>query len=499
MQGSGVAVGMLKLYNTLTKKIEEFKPLREGKVRAYFCGMTVQDEPHIGHARSFIAMDVVVRLLRYLGYKVRFIRNITDIDDKIIDKANSEGVSTFEIAERYIRKFYEASQKLKLLPPNVEPRATCHIIEIIDLVKRLVDKGYAYVAPNGDVYFDVSKYEEYGKLSGQKIEDLKKGARIEPGEYKRDPLDFALWKAAKPGEPSWPSPWGPGRPGWHIECSAMSIKYLGETFDIHGGGMDLVFPHHENEIAQSEAATGKPFARYWLHVGLVNMKGDKMSKSVGNVVRVLDLLKLYDGETIRYWAVSTHYRKPIDFSFDKLDAAEKALDKLYRYVFQLELTKEQNEDGDDISEVVKNFVRETRDRFINAMLDDINTPRAIGVLHEGIKFIDKHFDELNSSEKMEIAKIYRELGSILGILEQGFEERLEEKKSRGKEVSGLLPPNYREARGDIAPFIEILVAVRSKLRKEKQYHLADEIRERLRELGVILEDTKNGTKWKFAK
>ena len=494
----GVAVGMLKLYNTLTKKVEVFRPIRKNEVRAYFCGMTVQDEPHIGHARSFIVMDVLVRYLRYLGYKVFFVRNITDIDDKIIHKAQEEGITTFEVAERYIRKSMKAFDALKLLPPNVEPRATCHIIEIIELIKKLLDKGYAYVAPNGDVYYRVKKFKDYGKLSGQNIKDLEVGKRVEPGEYKEDPLDFALWKAAKPGEPSWPSPWGRGRPGWHIECSAMSMKYLGETFDIHGGGSDLIFPHHENEIAQSEAATGKKFANYWLHVGLVNFAGDKMSKSLGNVVKVLDLLQIYDHEVIRYWAISTHYRKPIEFSERAMNVAEKSLDKLYYWVFTLELESQNRENG-TVRENVESFIMSLEKDFREAMSDDLNTPKALGVLHLGLKFISEVFDKLNKEEMLTIVSVYRKLGSILGILEESLEERINEKIKRKRPMGEMLPKSYNVSSGkDVARFIDLIVDVRSKLRAEKKYDLADYIRDELRKLGIVLEDTKQGTKWSFA-
>jgi len=485
---------MLKLYNTLTKKIEEFKPLEDGVVKIYFCGMTVQDDPHIGHGRSFIVADVLVRLFKSLGYKVMYVRNITDVDDKIIKKALEENVSTQEIADRYIRRFLEAARKLDLIEPNVEPRATCHIHEIIDLIKRLIDKGLAYVTDKGDVYFDVQKFQEYGKLSGQTIDKLRAGARVEPGEGKKNPLDFALWKAAKPGEPKWPSPWGEGRPGWHIECSAMSMKYLGETFDIHGGGTDLIFPHHENEIAQSEGATGKPFARYWFHVGLVNFAGDKMSKSLGNVVRILELLKLYDAETIRYWAVSAHYRKPLDFSFESMDAAERSLDGLYRWIFYLENIDK--EDG-GISGQVQRYIEELRNEFLSAMLDDLNTPMALSVLHKGLEFIQKRYEEFNEAEAKLIAKTYRELGWVLGILQQTLEERIREKKERGKSVGALIP---KEAEGVLSEhsekLLELLINVRSDLRKRKIFDLADYIRDELRKLGIQLEDTKNGTIWR---
>lgn len=491
---NGVAVGMLRLYNTMSRSIEEFKPIEEGLVKIYFCGMTVQDEPHIGHARSFIVADVLVRLLQKLGYKVVYVRNITDVDDKIINKALEEGVPPQEIADRYIRKFLEAAGKLNLIEPNIEPRATCHIHEIIDLVKKLIEKGFAYVTDSGDVYFDVTRFKEYGKLSGQTLERLKAGARIEPGEEKKNPFDFALWKSAKPGEPSWPSPWGNGRPGWHIECSAMSMKYLGETFDIHGGGSDLIFPHHENEVAQSEGATGKPFARYWFHVGLVNFAGDKMSKSLGNVVRVLELLKIYEPETIRYWAISAHYRKPLDFSFESLDAAEKALDSIYRWVFYLESIKTAT---GPISSRIKDFVQKLKDDFFSELKDDLNTPNALAVLHSGLRELEDMIGKLNTREAEYIAKAYRELGWILGILQQSLEERIREKKVRNRPISTFLPPSEAiQVFEGADKFIDLLVQVRGKLREKKMYEIADYIRDELRKLGISLEDTRDGTIWK---
>ncbi len=486
---------MLRIYNTLTRKVEDFKPLEVGRVKIYFCGMTVQDEPHIGHARSFIAVDVLVRLLKYLGFKVLFIRNITDIDDKIIAKAQRENVSTPIIAERYIRAFLEVSKAIKLTPPDIEPRATCHITDIIELIESLINKGFAYVTPNGDVYFDVQKFKDYGKLSHQKIGSLQAGARIEPGEFKKNPLDFALWKASKPGEPGWPSPWGKGRPGWHIECSAMSMKYLGETFDIHGGGMDLIFPHHENEIAQSEAATGKPFARYWMHVGLVNLRGDKMSKSVGNIVKVRELLELYDAETIRYWAVSTHYRKPIDFDFEAMDAAERALDRLYKRVFELE--NRTGSSNENIRVKVSEFVSDLESEFIKALKDDLNTPKALAILHEKAKFVDENLDKFGEVEGKEIASAYRRLGSILGILEQDRERRIFEKRIRNRDVTSIVTGEGLVSKLERSrELIDLIVHVRSRLREMKKYELADYIRSELKKLGVVLEDTKEGTIWK---
>ncbi|MGQ4893618.1 MAG: cysteine--tRNA ligase [Candidatus Njordarchaeia archaeon] len=488
----------LMLYNTLTRKKEVFAPLKNNIVRAYFCGPTVQDSPHIGHARAFIAFDILVRYLKFKGYKVFFIRNVTDIDDKIIEKAKKENVTPFEIAHRYYLEFLHAADALKLLHPNIEPFATGHIPEIIELIKKLIDKGFAYTTKSGDVYFDVLKFKEYGKLSGQRISELKAGARIKPGEEKKNPIDFALWKAAKPGEPSWPSPWGRGRPGWHIECSAMTMKYLGETIDIHGGGADLIFPHHENEIAQSEAATGKPFARFWFHVGLLRMRGDKMSKSLGNIVPIFEALRRYDHETIRLWAINTHYRKPIDFYWDLLENTEKILDDMYSSLFlaeqQLETEHKTTESLNDFNERLRDFIAE----FKKAMNDDLNTPKALGILRDFTEFLKSNLNRLSKSQIETAIKEIRELGWVLGILQMSLEERIQEKRRRGKDISTIVPPNYIES-GDIKPFLDLIIAVRNELRKRKIFDLADSIRERLKQMGIALEDSKEGTKWRIKK
>jgi len=487
----------LVLYNTLTKRKEPFKPLQNRFIKAYFCGPTVQDEPHIGHARAYIAFDFLVRYLKYLGYEVKYVRNVTDIDDKIINKAKQLGISPFEVAEMYWREFYDISKELKLIPPNVEPRATGHIPEIIELIKKLIEKGYAYVAPNGDVYYSVSKFKDYGKLSGQKIEDLLIGARIKPGEFKKDPLDFALWKAAKPGEPSWPSPWGYGRPGWHIECSAMSIKYLGETLDLHGGGADLIFPHHENEIAQSEAATGKPFVKYWFHVGLLSIKGEKMSKSLGNFVSAKEVLMRYDAETIRYWVAQTHYRKPIDFDWSHLDQAEKTLDRLYFTIFQAENMIDKKPSG-ELGDV-KNAVQEYQRKFMDALNDDLNTPKALSILNDMVSFLSKNLNTYNKTQLSFFVQKIRELGWILGILQQTLNERINEKLRRNKDTSKIIPSGIRLLKDDIAEkILKILINTRSELRKRKIYDLADLIREELKKIGIVLEDTKEGTLWKYS-
>ncbi len=488
----------LRLYNTLTKTKEEFKPISPGVVKAYFCGPTVQDEPHIGHARAFIAFDTLIRYLKFLGYNVFFVRNITDIDDKIINKARMLGITPFEVAEKYMKEFFAISRELQLLPPNVEPRATCHIPEIIKLVQRLIEKGYAYITPDG-VYYHVPKFKDYGKLSGQNIEKLQAGKRIEPSKYKKHPLDFALWKFAKPGEPYWDSPWGPGRPGWHIECSAMSMKYLGETFDIHGGGQDLIFPHHENEIAQSEAATGKKFAKYWFHVGLVKFKAEKMSKSVGNVVTVREVLKRYDPEVIKLWANQTHYRKMIEFSWDQLDKSEAFLDKLYAVIFRAEKIAEEKQDGPigDVKNVLNEFIA----KFKSAMNDDLNTPVAISVIKKMVQHLNKNMELFNRTQLLEFVQTVRKMGWVLGILQQSLEERITEKKKRKKDYTHLLPPGYiseeRVKGEEFMQLLELIISVREELRRRKIYDLSDSIREKLREMGIILEDTKKGTIWKI--
>ncbi len=486
----------IKLYNTLTGKKEIFTPLEDKVVKAYFCGPTVQDEPHIGHARAYIAFDVLLRLFKYLGYKIKYVRNVTDIDDKIINKALKLGISPFEVTEMYYRAFYDATKELRLIPPNIEPRATGHIPEIIELVEKLIEKGFAYVTKNGDVYFDVIKFSEYGKLSKQNLEKLMAGARIEPGEEKKNPLDFALWKRSKPGEPSWRSPWGRGRPGWHIECSAMSMKYLGERFDIHGGGADLIFPHHENEIAQSEAATGKEFARYWFHVGLVTIRKEKISKSLGNIIPIREVIKRYDYETIRLWAIQAHYRKPLEFSWDQLDYYEKILDELYSVIFTAEMKSKDIGDGEVRD--IRNAIEEYRRVFIKSLADDLNTPKAIITLRNMVKHLNNMLEKLNKSEIAYYVNTIRELGWILGILQQSLDERIMEKKRRGKSISKFVPENYLKL-GDLSEqLLNLIIDIRNKLREKKLYEIADEIRARLREIGIVLEDTKEGTKWRLA-
>ena len=491
----------VRLYDTLSQRKVV---LEEPVVRAYFCGPTVYDVPHLGHARAYVVFDVLVRLLRYLGYRVVYVRNITDIDDKIIRRAQEEGVSPFEVADRYYREFYDAMKALKVLPPNLEPRATGHIPEIIEFIKALIKKGYAYVTPDG-VYFRVRKFKQYGKLSKRSIDEMKAGARVEPSPYKEDPLDFALWKKAKPGEPSWPSPWGDGRPGWHIECSAMVLKHLGETVEIHGGGEDLIFPHHENEIAQSEALTGKPFAKIWFHVGLLVVRGEKMAKSLKNFVTIKEALERFDAETIRLFLLSANRRKQLEFSWDRVEQAEELLDELYRALFYAEVASKDmaHENSECSSKLananvaedneriggIKEYVSGVKLKFLEALADDLNFVEAIDVLREVARYIIRNANKLSAVELNILAKLMRELGRILGILQESLSERIEEKKRRGKPIERFIPPNY--AVGDselVEQILRLMIEVRKELRRRKLYDLADIIREKLKEMGIILED-----------
>jgi cysteinyl-tRNA synthetase len=470
----------MKLYNTMTRKKEDFVPLDKELVKMYSCGPTVYNYFHIGNARPFIIFDTLRRYLEYRGFKVRFVQNFTDIDDKMISNAAKEGISVRELAERFIREYYVDAEGLGIKAADVHPRATEEIDAIIALIDKLVIKGYAYEA-DGDVYFDTEKFEGYGKLSGQNIEDLKAGARINPGESKRNPMDFALWKAQKPGEPAWNSPWGMGRPGWHIECSAMAGKYLGETIDIHSGGQDLVFPHHENETAQSEAATGKPFARYWLHNAFLNVDNEKMSKSLGNFFTVRDISKKYDYRIIRYFMLSAHYRSPINFSEEQMQQAKSSLERIDNCIINLKhiLDNEKNPDSkkDAVQPGLSNQKEADmgiyKDKFIEAMDDDLNTADAISAIFELVRYINSNIDASSGRSVVEAAlNLLAELASVLGI----------ELKKRKEEAD---------------PEIEKLIAERETARKERNFKLADEIREKLKRMGVTLEDTPQGTKWKI--
>ncbi|GAB6075808.1 cysteine--tRNA ligase [Desulfurobacterium crinifex] len=471
---------MIKIFNTLTERKEEFKPLEDKTVRMYVCGPTVYDHAHIGHARSAVVFDVIRRWLEYKGYKVIYVRNYTDVDDKIIKRSREEGIPWYEVAEKYIKSYEEDMEALNVKEPTYKPRVTEHIREIIEMIDGLIDKGYAYEA-GGDVYFSVEKFPEYGKLSKRKIDELIAGARIEPGEKKRNPLDFALWKKSKEGEPGWESPWGIGRPGWHIECSAMSMKYLGETMDIHGGGLDLIFPHHENEIAQSEAYTGKNFVCYWIHNGFVMVNKEKMSKSLGNFFTIKDILKEFSPDVLRLFLISTHYRSPIDFSFERLKDVEKSFKRLINFVKSKSIIDSIPESKEEEG-IIANDIKSFRIRFEHAMDDDFNTAKALGVIFELVGYgnfqlkLALEKNRLYIYEKKWLLEAIEFVENSLKVL--GF--RLEEEKK--SEIEDKL--------------IKLLIDVRSELRKRKAFDLADLIRDRLKELGITLEDLPSGTIYK---
>ncbi len=458
---------MLKIYNTLSRDKDVFEPIEAGRVRMYVCGMTVYDYCHVGHGRMLVVFDMVVRHLRWLGYDVTYVRNITDIDDKIIRRAHENGESIDALTERFIQAMHEDLDALGVQPPDVEPRATQSIDEILGLIGTLIDKQYAYCADNGDVYYDVSRFEGYGRLSGKDPKDLRAGARVDVVEAKDDPLDFVLWKAAKPGEPAWESPWGPGRPGWHIECSAMSIKALGPQFDIHGGGLDLQFPHHENEIAQSEAATCKHFVNYWMHNGFVRVNEEKMSKSLGNFFTLRDVFVRYRPEVVRYFILASHYRSPLNYADDQLDAAQQALDRLYTALRGLP-GGEASADGDWDA------------RFLAAMNDDFNTPEALAVLFELAREVNRA-REASPEAAAGLAAQLRRLAGVLGLLQADPEEWL-----RGIAQAGGLSDAE----------IESLIEQRAQARQRRDFAEADRVRDALVEAGVVLEDGAQGTIWR---
>lgn len=462
----------MKLYNTLTRKKEEFVPVEKGKVKMYVCGPTVYDFFHIGNARPFIVFDVLRRYMEYKGYEVTYVQNFTDVDDKIIRRAAEENSTMQEVSERFIGEYFADADRLGIKRATVHPRATEHINEIIDLISRLEEKGLAYTAEDG-VYFDTSKFPEYGKLSKQSLEDLNAGARVEVDQKKKNPADFALWKKQKPGEPAWDSPWGKGRPGWHIECSAMSTKYLGQTIDIHAGGQDLIFPHHENEIAQSEGASGKPFARYWLHNGFINIENEKMSKSLGNFFTVRDISRDYDLEIIRFFMLSAHYRNPINFSREMLEQAKNGLTRLYNAKRDLEHIAE-NADREDMNKEEREKAEELegyRKRFNEAMEDDLNTADALSVIFELVRDINAYIKQGTSAGFAKWALGFlMEFADVLGLLSK--------------------------QQGRLDQEIEDLVAERERARKRKDWALADKIRDDLKERGIIIEDTPQGVKWK---
>lgn len=463
----------MKIYNSLTRKKEEFLPITPEEVKMYVCGPTVYNYFHIGNGRTFIVFDTIRRYLEYKGYKVNYIQNFTDIDDKMIKKANEEGTTVACVGDKYIDEYYKDADGLNIKRASVNPRATEYIKDIIEFIEGLIDKGYAYEV-DGDVYFRTKKFNGYGKLIKQNLEDLQSGARINVDERKEDPMDFALWKAQKPGEPSWISPWGLGRPGWHIECSCMAKKLLGETIDIHAGGMDLAFPHHENEIAQSEALTGKPFAKYWMHSAYLNVNNQKMSKSLNNFLTARDALEKYDSDVIRFLMLSAHYRVQLNFSDDLLESAKASVERLYNAVANLEnLIDEVKKEKMDSEE--ENYLKSLdvyRQRYIDKMDDDFNTADAITAIFDLIKDINTNVSIDSSKELCEKAlDLIRELGNPLGILQKSTKGSLEEE-------------------------VEKLIEERQQARKNRNFALADKIRDDLKARNIILEDTPQGVRWK---
>jgi cysteinyl-tRNA synthetase len=463
---------MLRVYNTLTRKKEEFQTLEPNLVKMYVCGPTVYSDAHIGHAMSSIVFDIIRRYLEYRGYTVKHVMNYTDVDDKIINRANALGVDPQALAESYIQAYRQHLTDLNVIPATSNPRATQTMDEIQSMVKGLIDKGYAYPAKNGDVYFRVTKDPNYGKLSGRKIEDMQAGARIEVEEEKEHPMDFAIWKAAKPGEPSWDSPWGKGRPGWHIECSAMNLAEFGEQIDIHGGGNDLIFPHHENEIAQSESFTGKPFARYWIHNGMLQLTGEKMSKSLGNLVTIDDFLAAHDADALRMMILNGSYRTPLSYSDEIVEAAKRGLDRL-RSASKPAPADAPGADPETLSKLDE-AAEVAQQGFIEAMDDDFNSSGALAALFELVRTINTARDAGATDEQLRSAQMaLRTLTSVFGL-------RLAEKKSGS---------------GDADQFIILLVEIRTEMRQQKNWAMSDLIRDRLKELGVMIEDGKDGTTW----
>ncbi|WP_106477027.1 cysteine--tRNA ligase [Phytohalomonas tamaricis] len=459
----------MQIYNTLTRRKEAFQPIEPGKVRMYVCGMTVYDYCHLGHARVLVAFDIVTRYLRAKGFDVTYVRNITDVDDKILRRAAENGEPISALTERMIEAMHEDERRLGVLPPDQEPRATAHIGDIIAMIETLIVKGYAYAASNGDVYYRVRKFAGYGKLNNRDLDDMRSGARIEIDEAKEDPLDFVLWKAAKPDETSWPSPWGEGRPGWHIECSAMSTCCLGNTFDIHGGGPDLTFPHHENEIAQSEAATGQTYVNTWMHAGALRVDNEKMSKSLGNFFTIRDVLEKHDPEVVRYLLLASHYRSPINYAPDALKDARKSLERFYNAL-----------EGVEASEGAVDGQFATR--FFAAMDDDFNTPEALAALFELARELNRERQKGNLLLAQAMAYELKRLGGILGLFEQSPGDFL-------RAGSDELPISEQE--------IEQRIEARNAARKARDFAESDRIRDELAALGIILKDAREGTSWVF--
>ncbi len=462
----------LRIYDTLKREKREFVPVTPGQVRMYVCGMTVQNKPHVGHIRASLSGEVMRRYLEHLGYQVTYAYNFTDVDDKIIERATAEGVVWEQVSERNIEAYLRYADLHNIKPATIYPRATRHIAEMHAMIARLIEKGHAYAA-GGDVYYDVRSKTDYGKLSGRRVDEMREGYRIEPGEAKRDPLDFALWKGSKPGEPAWDSPWGPGRPGWHIECSAMAMKYLGETLDIHGGGQDLIFPHHENEIAQSEAVTGKPFANFWCENGMVNLGGEKMSKSTGNLFFIEDIVAQVDPEVVRYYLMSTHYRSPIDFTVERLKEAAIAYQRLRLPLERAGVWDAMSgETGETAGGALGEAVTEARRLFAESMDDDFNTAKAMGHLFDLAREVNRALDEGAGQEARAAARALYDLGQVVGLFWK--------------------PP----AGESWEPEVLQLVEAREQARKSRDWKQADELRARLLERGVAVEDSSQGPKLK---
>lgn len=488
----------IRIYNTQTKQKELFVPLNPPQVGIYVCGVTVYDSCHIGHARSMIVFDVVVRYLRSKGFQVSYVRNFTDIDDKIIARAQQDGLDSKKLADKFIKEFEEDMKTLGVLSPDFEPRATMHMKEIISLIQKLINQNVAYVV-DGDVYFAVEKFSAYGSLSNRSLEEMQAGARVEVDPRKHHPMDFALWKKGKPDEPVWDSPWGAGRPGWHIECSAMSSRYLGETFDIHGGGKDLVFPHHENELAQSMAVSGKPLARYWVHNGFVTIQGEKMSKSLGNFLSVQEMIQKYHPEGIRLLLLSRHYRSPLDYSDQTMQEAQTGLHRLYTLLKDLEdpegrLQMKGNQDlTPELVRETKDAVSRFKDNFEGAMDDDFNTAQAIGHMYELARQLNRIMDTVRPKEIKGLedeferaAGLFKEYGQILGILTLAPQVFLEQEQARLLEKKGLS-----------AEAVERLITERNQARKDKDWVKADDLRDRLTEMNILLKDSSRGTIWQI--
>jgi cysteinyl-tRNA synthetase len=466
---------MIRLYNTLTRKKEEFQTLEPNLVKMYICGVTVYNDAHVGHAMSALVFDVIRRYLEYRGYTFKHVMNYTDVDDKIINRAKQLGEDPLKLSQRYVEDYARDLQNLNVLPATSNPQVTRTMPLIIKFIEGLIQKEAAYAAPNGDVYFSVIDDNDYGKLSGRKLDDMQAGARIEVGEAKNHPMDFALWKAAKPGEISWDSPWGKGRPGWHIECSAMNLAELGEQIDIHGGGNDLIFPHHENEIAQTESYTGKPFARYWIHNGMLKIDGETMSKSRGNMVTIRDFLSQRDADVMRMLVLSSNYRAPLIFNEETQEAAQKSLERLKSALRPAPASAKGL--TPEAASALASQAASTKQSFIDAMDDDFNTPLALAALYELVKAINTARDHDVTAEQLgPVQETLRELTGVLGL-------RLQEKQGAGD---------------DADRFVELLVEVRTEVRKQKLWQLSDLIRDKLKELGVTIEDSKEGTKWRYS-